>query len=71
MNTTAGTLITVVILLAVMVWFDARCLSDLARTRDGDLYYLNRRAWALLIVVTFPIGPMLYLLFGKGPRRYA
>lgn len=53
MNTTAGTLITAVVLLVVMVWFDARCLTDLARTRDEDLYYLNRRAWALLIVVTY------------------
>ena len=50
-----------------MVWFDARCLTDLARTRDEELYHLNRRAWALLIVGSFPIGPMVYLLFGKGP----
>jgi hypothetical protein len=69
-NTTAGTLAAVLTLAVVVIWFDARCLADLARTRDEDLCYLNRTAWALAIVATFPVGPMCYLLYAKGPRRY-
>jgi hypothetical protein len=61
-------LVTVVALLAVVAWFDARCLADLARTRDRELRYFNRNAWALIIVLSFPVGPMLYVLYAKGPR---
>ena len=69
-NTTTIVLITAVVTLSVVVWFDRRCLADLAHTSDRDLRVFDRRTWALLIVVSFPIGPMLYLLYGKGPRRY-
>lgn len=61
---------TVVAVVAVLVWFDSRCLADLARTSDAQLHYFNRTAWAIIIVASFPIGPVLYLLYGKGPRRY-
>jgi hypothetical protein len=64
-------LITVVAIMSVVVWFDTRCLADLARTNDRDLRYFNRSTWALVIVLSFPIGPMMYLLYGKGPRRYS
>jgi hypothetical protein len=69
-NTTAVALITVVVVLSLVVWFDSRCLADLAQTSDRDLRVFNRNTWALLIVVSFPIGPMLYLMYAKGPRRY-
>jgi hypothetical protein len=52
------------------VWFDRRCLADLAQTSDRELHYFDRNVWALIIVLSFPIGPMLYLLYAKGPRRY-
>jgi hypothetical protein len=65
------TLITVVAVLSVVVWFDRRFLADLARTSDRDLRYFNRNTWALIIVLSFPIGPMLYLLYAKGPGRYS
>jgi hypothetical protein len=64
------TLITAVAILGVVVWFDWRLLVDLAQTDDRDLRYCSRNAWALIIVVSFPIGPMLYLLYAKGPARY-
>ncbi len=65
------TLIPVLALLAVLLWFDRRCLIDLARTPDEDLRHLSRNGWALVIVFSFPIGPALYLLYAKGgPRRY-
>lgn len=64
-------LITVVAIMSVVVWFDRRVLADLAQTSDRDLRYFNRNTWALIIVLSFPIGPMLYLLYAKGPRRYS
>jgi hypothetical protein len=51
------------------VWIDARCLADLRRTTDRELRHFDRATWALIIVVTFPIGPALYLTYGKGPGR--
>jgi hypothetical protein len=70
MNTTTATLITVVSLIGIVAWFDARCLADLAQTSDRDLRYFNRNTWALVIVLSFPLGPMLYLFYGKGPHRH-
>jgi len=60
---------SLVAIMAVLIWFDARCLADLARTDDRDLRLFTRNGWALLIVISFPIGPLLYLLYAKGPRR--
>ncbi len=70
MDSSIVTLIPVLALLAVLLWFDRRCLVDLANTRDEDLRHLSRNGWALVIVMSFPIGPVLYLLYAKGPRRY-
>jgi hypothetical protein len=63
-------LIVAVVVLGLVAWFDSRCLADLAQTSDRELHYFNRNAWALIIVLSFPIGPMLYLFYAKGPRRY-
>jgi hypothetical protein len=71
MNSATVVLVTVVALMSVVVWFDRRCLADLARTSDRDLRYFNRNTWALVIVLSFPVGPMLYLQYAKGPRRYS
>jgi hypothetical protein len=54
----------------LVVWFDGRCLADLAQTSDRELRCFDRNLWALIIVLSFPIGPMLYLLYAKGPHRY-
>jgi hypothetical protein len=59
-------LITGIVLLGVVAWFDAYCLSDLAKARH--VRYLTRQAWALLILLTFPIGGMLYLTYGRVPK---
>jgi hypothetical protein len=69
-NTFIVAVTTMVAVLAVIVWFDSRCLADLARTSDRELRYFNRNTWALIIVVSFPIGPVLYLMYAKGSRRY-
>ena len=58
-------LITVVVIVSVVVWFDRRLLADLATTSDRDLRYFNRNTWALIILISFPIGPMLYLRYAK------
>lgn len=58
-------LVTVTVVAAVVAWFDARCLADLAHTPDHHLQYFDRRTWALIIVLSFPIGPLLYLRFAK------
>jgi hypothetical protein len=39
------------------------CLVDLARTED--VRYLPRWAWAIICLVTVPLGGIAYLLFGK------
>ena len=70
MSNAAVVLITAMAILSVVVWFDRRCLADLARTSDRELRYFDRHVWALIIVLSFPIGPMFYLLYAKGPRRY-
>jgi ABC-type phosphate/phosphonate transport system permease subunit len=62
-------LATVLAIVAAIAWFDSRLLADLARTSERQLRYFNRNAWALIIILSFPIGPMLYLLYAKGPRR--
>lgn len=62
-------LITAVAILAAVVWFDRRLLLDLGHTSDRDLRYFDRNIWALIIVLSFPIGPLLYLMYAKGPRR--
>jgi undecaprenyl pyrophosphate phosphatase UppP len=70
MSNTTVVLITAAAILSVVVWFDRRLLADLAQTSDRELHHFDRRTWALIIVISFPLGPMAYLLFGKGPRRY-
>ena len=58
------TVATVVALLAVVVWFDWRCLQDIAAARE--VRTLPKQAWAILVVIAFPIGPMLYYAYGKA-----
>jgi hypothetical protein len=56
-------LVTILVLIAVMIWFDWICLADIAKARH--VRYLTPQAWALLVVITFPIGGVLYLTYGK------
>src|SRR5215475_8495247 len=54
---------TILVLLAVVAWFDWICLADIAKARRVN--FLTKQAWALLVVITFPIGGVLYLRYGK------
>ncbi|WP_238015422.1 hypothetical protein KZZ52_44610 [Dactylosporangium sp. AC04546] len=64
-------LVTAAAILCAVVWFDRRLLADLADTPDRALRVFDRNTWALIIVLSFPIGPMLYLRFAKGPNRFS
>ena len=57
-------LITMLVVLGVIVWFDWLCLSDLARNRT--VRCLTRQQWALVILATFPVGGVLYLTYGRA-----
>ena len=50
--------------LAVAVAFAALCLVDLARA--GQVRYLPKWVWAVVICVSVPWGGLAYLIFGKG-----
>jgi hypothetical protein len=58
------TLATIFVLLVSMIWFDWVCLTDIARARY--VRYLTRQQWALVCVISFPIGGMLWYRFGKA-----
>jgi hypothetical protein len=53
------------LLLLVAAGFEAYCLVDCARAEHVRLS--PKMAWALLMVVTMPLGGILYLVYGK-PR---
>ena len=50
--------------LAVAVGFAAWCLADLSRA--GQVRYLPKWAWAVIICVSVPWGGFVYLIFGKA-----
>lgn len=57
--------ILIVALLAVMASIDVALLRDLAATPDHELSMLTRAGWVAAIIFTFPIGPILYVRYGK------
>ena len=59
--------VIVVAIIGVILWCDWRLLTDLAQSDERELRYFNRNTWALIIVLSFPIGPVLYLRYAKGP----
>jgi hypothetical protein len=54
--------------LAGIFYADKRCLDDLSQTPDGVLRYFPRGTWAMIIIFFFPLGPLMYLMYAKGPR---
>ena len=49
--------------LAVAAMIDLICLADLARARE--VRHLSRWAWAAVILLTTPLGALLYVLAGR------
>ena len=60
---------TLAMIMAAIAWIDARCLVDLGNTADQELRYFDRSTWKLIIVLSFPIGPALYIGCAKHPGR--
>lgn len=50
--------------IVVAVAFEVFCLVDLARARDAR--YLPRWAWALICLVSIPLGGVIYLVAGRS-----
>jgi len=65
-----GAVVAIVVVAALVIRFDALLLKDLAQTPDDELQFLTRKGWAAAIVTTFPLGPICYLRYAKGPRGY-
>jgi hypothetical protein len=51
-------------IIVVAVGFVAYCLVDLSRS---DVRYLPKWAWAVICVVTVPLGGIVYLVAGRDP----
>jgi hypothetical protein len=57
-----ATLITLVILFG----FDVYCLRDIARADEYEVRYFPRWLWALICLVSTPLGGLAYLLYGRA-----
>jgi hypothetical protein len=55
-------LLPIVVLALAFVGY---CLYDLSRTRAR---YLPTWAWAVICIVSIPVGGIIYLLVGREPR---
>ncbi len=53
----------VLVLLGAFVVY---CLVDLARS---EVDYLPKWAWAIICVISVPLGGIIYLTVGRVPRR--
>ena len=51
------------ILALAVIWFTARCLADLARA--GEVRYFTQWQWAIICVISMPLGGIFYLQYGK------
>jgi hypothetical protein len=60
MNTLIAALIPVAI---VAVCFEVFCLVDLVRAEE--VRFVPRWAWAIICVISIPLGGIAYLLLGK------
>jgi hypothetical protein len=52
-------------LIVLAIAFVGYCLLDLSRS---DVRHLPKWAWALVCIVSVPLGGILYLTIGREPR---
>lgn len=52
-------------LLVLLAGFLSYCLIDLARS---EVQYLPKWAWAIVCVISVPLGGIIYLTMGRSPR---
>lgn len=58
--------LVVVIVVIAVVRFEVLCFNDLAQRRDGELNYLSRAGWAVVIALVIPLGGIFYLSYGRS-----
>ncbi len=63
MNVPWAALAPVLVLAGAFVVY---CLLDLARS---EVEYLPKWAWAIICVISVPLGGIIYLTVGRVPRR--
>jgi hypothetical protein len=59
------TIVLIAALISTIARIDSWLLQDLAKTPDNQLAHLTRIGWIGMILFTFPIGPIVYVRFGK------
>ena len=52
-------------LLVLLAGFLIYCLIDLARS---EVQHLPKWAWAIVCVISVPLGGIIYLTMGRSPR---
>ena len=58
----------VITVIAIVLSFEVCCLIDIARAKE--VRRLDRETWALICLVSLPLGCILYLALGrKWPAR--
>lgn len=58
----------VLTVIAVVLVFEACCLVDIARAKE--VRRLDRATWALICLVTLPLGGLLYLTLGRKRKGH-
>jgi Phospholipase_D-nuclease N-terminal len=48
----------------LMVAFVGYCLFDLSR---NEVRHLPKWLWAVIVIISIPVGGIIYLLLGRGP----
>ena len=51
--------------LVLLAAFLAYCLIDLVRS---EVHYLPKWAWAIICVISVPLGGVIYFTMGRKPR---
>jgi hypothetical protein len=57
-------LVTIVVLVLAVSW-DGLCLWDLAHA--DQVRYLPKWAWAVICLISCPLGGLLYIVIGRKP----
>ena len=55
--------ISFIAVIAVVLIFEVCCQADIARAEE--VRHLDRETWALICLVTLPLGCILYLALGR------